>query len=114
MSGVHVTPFGGGGLAPTVLTYLLVALIFGLVNGIVGTVIRVVAFPLYILTLGLISLVVNGLLLLVVAWVSGLLGFGLTVDNLGWGIIGALVLAVLGWLVGLILRPLFGNVRARA
>jgi putative membrane protein len=114
VSGVHVTPFGGGGLAPTVLTYLLVALIFGLVNGIVGTVIRVVAFPLYILTLGLISLVVNGLLLLVVAWISGLIGFGLTVDNLGWGIIGALVLAVLGWLVGLILRPLFGNVRARA
>lgn len=114
VSGVHVTAFGDGSIVPTVLTYLLVALIFGLVNGIVGTAIRVVAFPLYILTLGLISLVVNGLLLLVVAWVSGLIGFGLTVDNLGWGILGAIVLAILGWLIGIVLRPLFGNVRARA
>ena len=60
------------------LTYLLVAVIFGLVNGIVGRIIRIVAFPLYILTLGLISFVVNGLLLLLVAWISGLIGFGLT------------------------------------
>jgi putative membrane protein len=114
VSGVHVTAFGDGSIVPTILTYLLVALIFGLVNGIVGTAIRVVAFPIYILTLGLISLVVNGLLLLIVAWVSGLIGFGLTVDNLGWGILGAVVLAILGWLIGIVLRPLFGNVRARA
>ncbi|RKR76036.1 phage holin family protein [Frondihabitans australicus] len=114
VSGVHVTPFGDRSIVPTILTYLLVAFIFGIVNGIVGTVIRVVAFPLYILTLGLISLVVNGLLLLIVAWVSGLIGFGLTVDNLGWGILGALVLAILAWVIGLILRPLFGSVRARA
>lgn len=114
VSGVTVVPFGDGGTVPTVLTYLLVAFLFGLVNSIVGTVIRVVAFPLYILTLGLISLVVNGILLLVVAWVSGILGFGLRVENLGWGILGALVLAIIGWLIGIVLRPLFGNVRGRA
>jgi putative membrane protein len=114
VAGVNVVPFGDSTVVPTVLTYLLVAFIFGLVNSIVGTAIRVVAFPLYILTLGLISLVVNGLLLLVVAWISGLIGFGLEVDNLGWGILGALVLAVIGWLIGIVLRPLFGNVRGRA
>lgn len=114
VAGVNVVAFGDSSVVPTVLTYLLVAFIFGLVNSIVGTAIRVVAFPLYILTLGLISLVVNGLLLLVVAWISGLIGFGLEVDNLGWGILGALVLAVIGWLIGIVLRPLFGNVRGRA
>jgi putative membrane protein len=114
VSGVHVTAFGDRTIVPTVLTYLLVAFVFGLVNSIVGTVVRVVAFPLYILTLGLISLVINGLLLLVVAWISGVIGFGLTVDDFGWGILGALVLAILGWLIGILLRPLFGNVRARA
>ena len=82
-------------------------------SSIVGTVVRVVAFPLYILTLGLISLVVNGILLLVVAWVSELIGFGLVVDNLGWGILGALVLAIIAWLIGIVLRPLFGDVRGR-
>lgn len=112
--GVHVISFGDGSIVPTVLTYLLVAFIFGLVNGIIGTVIKIVAFPLYILTLGLISFVINGILLLVVAWISGIIGFGLRIDNFGWGIVGALVLAILGWLIGIVLRPLFGNVRARA
>lgn len=114
VAGVHVTAYGDRSLVPTILTYLLVAFLFGLVNGIVGTVVKIVAFPLYILSLGLISFVINGLLLLLVAWISEQIGFGLTVDNVGWGILGALVLAILGWLIGIVLRPLFGNVRARA
>jgi len=105
VAGVTVRPYAEGEL-PTILTYLLVALIFGIVNAIVGTVIRVVAFPLYILTLGLISFIVNGLLLLIVAWISGAMGFGLFVDGFWWGVLGALVLAVIAWLLGLILRPL--------
>lgn len=114
VAGVNVHAFGDDTVVPTVLTYLLVAFIFGLVNSIVGTLVRIVAFPLYILTLGLISFVINGLLLLVVAWISDIIGFGLGVDNFGWGILGALVLAILGWLIGIILRPLFGSLRARA
>src|SRR5690606_18143115 len=89
----------------TVLTYLLVALIFGIVNGIIGGVVRVLAFPLYVLTLGLISLIVNGLLLLLVAWISGLLGFGLRVENFWWGVLGAVVLGIISWLIGILLRP---------
>ena len=69
VTGVHVVPYEDTPLA-TVLTYLLIALIFGLVNAIVGTFVRIVAFPLYVLTLGLISFIVNGLLLLLVDWIS--------------------------------------------
>jgi putative membrane protein len=105
VAGVTVRPYAEGTL-PTILTYLLVALIFGVVNAIIGTVIRVVAFPLYILTLGLISFIVNGLLLLIVAWISGAMGFGLFIDGFWWGVLGALVLAVIAWLLGLFLRPL--------
>ncbi|HEV7185574.1 MAG: phage holin family protein [Actinomycetales bacterium] len=105
VTGVTVRPYAAGELA-TILTYLLLALIFGLVNAIVGTAIRVVAFPLYVLTLGLISLIVNGLLLLLVAWISSLMGFGLFVTGFWTGVLGALVLAVIAWLFGLILRPL--------
>jgi putative membrane protein len=104
VSGVRVDPYEETTLA-TVLTYLLVALIFGVVNAIVGTFIRIVAFPLYLLTLGLISFIVNGLLLLLVAWISGLLGFGLVVDGFWWGVLGALVLGLISWLIGLIVRP---------
>jgi putative membrane protein len=81
------------------------AYIVGIVNGVVGGIIRVVAFPLYVITLGLISLVVNALLLLLVAWISSLIGFGLSVENFGWGVLGAIVIGVISWLIGIILRP---------
>lgn len=105
---IAVTPYGGvepGFNVETVLTYLLVALIFGIVNGVIGGVVRVVAFPLYVLTLGLISLIVNGLLLLLVAWISSLIGFGLTVESFWWGVLGAVVLGIISWLIGIVLRP---------
>lgn len=104
VAGVSVTPYADTELA-TVLTYLLVALIFGVVNSIVGTVVRVVAFPLYVLTLGLISFLINGLMLLLAGWVSSWFGFGLTVEGFWWGVLGALVLGIIGWILGLVLRP---------
>lgn len=110
--GVIVTAFAPGDTFAVVLTYLLVALIFGIVNGVIGNFIRIVAFPIYILTLGLIALVVNALLLLLVSWISGLIGFGLHVDDFLWsGVLGALVLALLSWLIGILLRPLVGRRR---
>jgi putative membrane protein len=121
VAGVKVVPFApigadastGAGQEPgtveTILTYLLVALIFGIVNGVIGNFIRVVAFPIYIVTLGLIALIVNGLLLLLVAWISDLLGFGLEVDGFWWGVLGALVLALFSWIIGIVLRPFVGS-----
>ena len=102
---VHVKSYKADDTFATIVTYLLVALVFGIVNGIVGNLIRIVAFPLYILTLGLIALIVNGLLLLLVAWLTGLLDFGLVVNGFWSGVLGALVLAILSWIIGIILRP---------
>ncbi|MBK4348720.1 phage holin family protein [Lacisediminihabitans changchengi] len=110
VAGVTVRPWDSGTL-PTILTYLLVSLIFGIVNGVIGGFIRVVALPLYIITLGLISFIVNGLLLLLVSGISTIIGFGLRVDSFWWGVLGALVLGVISWIIGLILRPF---VRTRA
>jgi len=107
--GVRVVAFEPRGTLELVLTYLLVALVFGVVNGVIGNFIRIVAFPVYLLTLGLISLVVNGLLLMLVAWFTDLFGFGLEVDGFGWGVLGALVLGLLSWLIGIILRPIVGR-----
>ena len=76
-----------------------------LVNTFIGTVVHMVALPLYILTLGLLALIVNGLLLMLVAWVSSLMGFGLVVDDFWWGVFGAFVLGIAGWLLGIIVRP---------
>ena len=112
ISGIHVVPYEQGP-GPVILTYLLVALIFGVVNGVIGNLIRIVAFPLYILTLGLISLVVNTLLLLLVAGLSTLLGFGLRVDSFWSGFWGALVLALLSWVIGIVLRRVLAPSHSR-
>jgi len=108
--GVSVTPYEPGGTMELVLTFLLVGLIFGLVNGIIGNAIRIVAFPLYVLTLGLIAIVVNALLLMLVAWLTNLIGFGLNIDSFLWaGVLGAIVLGLLNWAIGLVLRPIVGK-----
>ena len=94
-----------------VLTLLFVAIIFGLVNGTVGRVLRFLAFPIYILTLGLMALVVNAFLLIFVAWLTQALGFGygLAVSGFGAGFWGALVLSIVSWLLGVIFRPAVGR-----
>ncbi|RDV45949.1 phage holin family protein [Leifsonia sp. ku-ls] len=104
VSGVTVEPYAQDTTA-WVLTYLLIALIFGVVNAVVGTVVRIVAIPLYILTLGLISLLVNAFLLFIVSWISDAMGFGLHIDGFWWGVLGALVLGIIAWLLGLLFLP---------
>jgi putative membrane protein len=109
VAGVSVVAYEPNDTTAKVLTFLLVAGIFGVVNGVIGNTIRIVAFPIYILTLGLIALVVNSLLLLLVAWISDLIGFGLEVDGFWWGVLGAVVLALLSWLISIVLRPVLGK-----
>jgi len=85
-------------------TLLLVAGVFGLVNSIVGPLVRVVSIPLYVLTLGLFGLIVNGLLLLLTAWLTQLLGFGLIVESFWWGVLAALVMSFIAAVLSAILR----------
>lgn len=89
-------------------TLLLVALAFGLVNGTLGRVVRVVSIPLYIITLGLFGIIVNGLMLLVVVWLSDLAGFGLAVGGFWWGVLAALVMS----LIAGVLNALLGTRRS--
>jgi putative membrane protein len=107
--GVWITPLADDNWG-LIATYLIVALIFGLVNGTLGKVVRFISFPLYILTLGLFGLIVNGILIAVVAWVSSLLGFGLNVGGFWWGVLAALVLS----LIAGILNSLLGTGKSKS
>ncbi|MEK9908519.1 MAG: phage holin family protein, partial [Aquiluna sp.] len=49
---VNVMPYGGDGLWETIGTFLVIGALFGLVNAVIAPVIKVLAFPLYILTFG--------------------------------------------------------------
>ena len=104
VDGIHLIPFADGD-ANLVLSYVSVAAVFGVINAVIGNFIRIVAFPIYLLTLGLVALVVNGALFMLVASVTQQLGFGLVVDDFWWGVLGAIVMSMSNWLLGIILRP---------
>jgi putative membrane protein len=109
VEGIHLIPFGSGE-ANLVLSYAAVAAVFGIVNAVIGNFIRVVAFPLYLLTLGLVALLVNASLLTLVSQATPYMGFGLVIDDFSWGVIGALVMSLCNWLIGIALRPFMSPV----
>jgi putative membrane protein len=115
---VTLTPYGGDGLWQTIGSFLLVGAIFGLINAIIAPVVKVLAFPLYVLTFGLISFVINGALLLFVAWLSteigadiltidGFTSEGLTIESLGWAILASIIISISSFLA----RAIFKAVR---
>src|SRR5262245_53933403 len=95
ISGITV---GGDSTAKKVATLLAVALIFGVVNAVLRPIIKRLGCFIYILTLGLIALVVNGLLFLLVSWIAGQLDLPYHVDNF-WpsAVLGALFVGVVSW-----------------
>ncbi|PJI93692.1 phage holin family protein [Luteimicrobium subarcticum] len=80
-----------------------VGLVFTLVNMILKPVLHVLAFPLYLLTLGLFSLVVNAGLLMLTAWITEQTDWGIRVENFGWAVLAALVIAILQVLVNAVI-----------
>jgi putative membrane protein len=102
---VVLIAFAPGEWLQVALTALLVGVIFAIVNTIIGTIIKLLAFPLYIITLGLISLVINGFLLWLTAWITSFWSFGLRVEHFWWGVVAALIISIINWIFGIILRP---------
>ncbi|WP_088959502.1 phage holin family protein [Micromonospora purpureochromogenes] len=94
--GVDVTGRNG---AETAFTLIVVALIFGVVNAVLKPVIKVVGCVFYLLTLGLIALVVNALLFLLTDWIAGALDLPFRVDGFWAAFWGAIVMAVVSWLI---------------
>ena len=104
LSGISVDNDGQGTWA-SVGIYLLVAAVFTLVNVYIKPLVMLLSLPLLILTLGLFYLVVNALMLLLAAWVTQQLGWGLEVDGFWTAVFGAIVIAV----VNMVLSALIPN-----
>ena len=86
-----------------VLTLIAVALIFGVINAVLKPIIKVVGCVFYILTLGLIALVVNALLFLLTGWVADQLSLPFEVDGFWPAFWGAIVVALVSWAITLAL-----------
>jgi putative membrane protein len=87
-----------------ILTVLVVAAIFGLVNAIIKPVVKFLAIPLYILTLGLITFVINALMLLITSGIADVLNVPFRVDGFVAGLLGGLVISFVNFLLNLLLR----------
>jgi len=88
-----------GSMTTRIGTLIGVALIFGLVNAILKPLIKIVGCLFYVITLGLIGLVVNALLFMLVGWLSSKLGLPFVVSGFWAAFWGAIVVSVVGALL---------------
>ena len=80
--------------------YVKVAAIFGLVNALVGTVLRLLTFPITLLTLGVFALVVNTALLALTAWLTD----SLAIDGFWTALFAAVVITLVSVLLDRVVR----------
>jgi putative membrane protein len=88
-----------------------VALVFGVVNAIVRPVLGFLSFPLFILTLGLFTFVLNAIVLLLTSALSSRLGLGFSVDGFGAAFWGAIVISVVSIVLSLFVRDSHSDAR---
>src|SRR4029077_2438387 len=85
-------------------TLLVVALIFAIINATLKPLIKVVGCAFYVLTLGLVALVVNGLLLWLTSWVAGKLSLPFHITGFWPAFWGAIMFGLVSWVLNLFIR----------
>lgn len=83
--------------------YLLVALVFTLINMYVKPLVMLLSLPLLILTLGLFYLVINAGMLLLASWVSTQLGWGLDVNGFWTAVAGSIIISIVSMLLSFVI-----------
>jgi putative membrane protein len=91
---------------------IVISVIFGIVNGLIGPIVRLMALPIRMATLGLVGFLINAGLLLLTAWITSLLNLDLkvgdfppdllSIDTLVAAIVGAVVLSLVSTAVRLV------------
>lgn len=95
-----VSHFVPGFIVRGLIPALIAAVVIGLLNATVGLLLKIITFPLSILTLGIFLLVINGLMILLASAIVP----GFHVTGLGPAFWGALILALLGMLIRAIVK----------
>lgn len=87
-------------IGEAILTLVIVAVIFGVVNAVLRPIIKTVGCAFYVLTLGLVAIVVNGALFLLTSWIAGELDLPFHVDDF-WpsAVVGALLVGIVSWVL---------------
>ena len=99
--GIELT---AGSVTSKALTLIAVALIFGVINAFLKPIVKIVGCLFYILTLGLIALVVNALLLWLTSWLAGTLNLPWHITGFWPAFWGAIIVSVVSWLLSILIR----------
>ncbi len=89
------------------LSFIWLALIFGLVNSLIRPFLVVLGCPFIVLTLGLGILLINTLMFYLAGIIGSIFGVGFTVDGLIPAMLGALIVSV----VSMLLEKILGDTR---
>lgn len=94
-------PDGTAETLNTILAYLFIGLIFGIVNALVKPLVKLLSLPVTILTLGLFTIVINAAMLWLTAWASSYTPIQFTIDDFFWtAILAALIISVVSMVTG--------------
>ncbi|MBQ9218786.1 MAG: phage holin family protein [Muribaculaceae bacterium] len=80
---------------------MLVALVLGLINTLVRPIVKLLALPINILTLGLFTLVINALMVMLCSWV---VSSHFKVDSFLWALAFSIVMALVNWVLSLFVK----------
>jgi putative membrane protein len=100
LSGITLT---GPSTARKIITLLIVALIFGVLNAIIKPLFALFTAPLILLTLGLFLIVINACMLLLTSWLAGLFYLGWDVDGFWTAVKGAIIISVVSFILNVFL-----------
>ena len=99
LSGIHAEN-------TTALAFLVMALVFTVVNAFLRPILKLLTCPLILLTLGLFTLIINTFLF----WLTGVIGdkllggYGYTMDSVWWAFLGALLVSVVNMVLTVVFR----------
>ena len=82
-----------------IVTMVIVALVFGVINAVIAPVVKLLSLPFIILTLGLMLLVINALMLMLTGWVAKQLDLGFRVDGFWTAVLGAIIVTIATWVL---------------
>lgn len=82
--------------------FLLVAIAFSLINSYIKPILRILTFPITIVTLGIFLLVLNALLLFLLDAISEQLKLGFNVADFGAALLGSIVISIVGWILSMV------------
>ena len=82
--------------------FLLVAIAFSLINSYIKPILRILTFPISIVTLGLFLLVINALLLMLTGAISDQLNLGFVVRDFWAALLGSIVISIVGWILSMV------------